>query len=126
MTQEGFASICTVANGSLYTLQLGASSLNLQWLEQFCTIQDSPSELGFYSTLLHPMDFIILFMRFKAGIKSIGFIYNSDEDHEISQLIRWLDAHIGCNGGWYRYIGKGICHVHFIEDSDSDSDSDSD
>jgi hypothetical protein len=122
LTQEGFASICKVANSTLTSLHLGSSSLDRSWLEQFCAIQDSPSELGFYSPSLHPLNFKMLFQKFKARIRSISFIYNPIQDNEISQLIRWLDSNIGWNGEWYRYINKGICKIHFVENKDTDSD----
>lgn len=124
LTQNGFGSICSVANASIYSLHLGASSFDKEWLVQFCANQHCPSEIGFYSQRLYPLDFIILFKHFRTKIDKISFKYSPHLDDEIHQLIRWLDANIGSNGKWYRSIKNGTCEVYFEKDSDSDSDSD--
>lgn len=121
LTQSGFTFICAAAE-HLRTLHLGAPSLDKNWLGQFCAIQSTPSELGFYSPNLHPLDFKILFLRFKSKIDSVSFTYHPSEDDEIRVLIAWLDVNIGWNGSWYRSIENGKCKVYFVEDSDSDSD----
>lgn len=123
LSKKGFSSICFIAS-HLNVLHLGASNIDRSWLEQFRDIPSCPGELGFYSPHLYPKDFAVLFKRFGRRISSIRFLYHSNQDSEISQLISWLNRNFAWKGSWCRSIQDGTCEVSFVEDSDSDSDSD--
>jgi hypothetical protein len=117
LTQEGFATICKVAETGLNTLHLGSDSLNIAWLIQFSAIQSNPRKLGFYSPHLSPLDFKTLF-RLKNKIDSLSFTYLPNQDQEIAELKKWLNLRNQWDGYWVRSNKKDICTLEYREKSD--------